>query len=714
MKSFYENTTQIDESIIIEKPTDQDLQELLGIISDDSDLALYFYKTNTNAGWLSVLNGAGEFDNLADSGITNDFLLRMKAHYLVEASKQQAKDVIDLILKIGVKDWFIQSILLDVLSQKPLEIVQEGTDLIKSHMGKEGHIEWYMAGERSAKFMIAIAEEHPDKAFEIAEVLLGIYKTDNEIIHFRNTKSKFGERDYEDFIFKYYRKLWESHPFKATKLLVDIFNNYLGKLESNDFDLTSGFRCSIERLDQVAVTSHKRIVKVIVQAICESGRVVIEKEPERTDELLDYLVSFKQIIFERIEMYLLRFVPKKTQKERIDAIIGNTKFLDDDYLYEYRLLLRDNFEDISDEAKKVFTNWVEGIEIKEEERKRINKWYAENKDNKEKPDFDKGLIIRKAKQLSLLREQFSELYGKYKSESGSTDKELELEPRISEIRTLSGKEGTPLSEDDMLKMEPIAVIDYICNTTKWVVDKKNEWRLHPPKEALSQVFEDVVKSRAEDYASLELKQLQRLEPVFLERYYNGICNSFREDGINEKDVLNVLVKSESIVTDNFESSDHEWTFRLILDIIEKIFNIEQLKKSLVPANSTLMWYIIEKLTSYDDKREDQSGERDPHQQSINCVAGKAFILVIRFGLFFRNLEEKDYNENWSNKMKSVITHVIDDVKAPKIRSVLGVHFPQLHWLEKELIEKETDKIFDIADDKMWKDIWGSYLSWSRA
>ncbi|MBN1971846.1 MAG: hypothetical protein JW870_20980, partial [Candidatus Delongbacteria bacterium] len=327
MKDFYKYKEQIDDLIKIATPTEQDLKKVLGIISDDNDLAVHFYRGNANPGWLNILNESGQFNRLADADITNDFLAKMKAFYLVKVSDNKPKEVVNLISGLNVKDWLIQGILLQSLLAKPLEVVDEGCELIQTFFKTAGHIDWYNHGERPAKFMIAIANDHPDKAFEIAELLLKIEQQDGENNYLDKTKTHFKDHDYEDLIFKHYKKLWEIYPFRATKLLIDVFNNYLNGLESDDIGLEQGFYYTIERLDQIESGYGERSVKNIIQGIYEAGKTVIEKQPERINELFGYLQSLNKPVFERIEMYLLRFVPGDGQIERVNTIIGSKKYL---------------------------------------------------------------------------------------------------------------------------------------------------------------------------------------------------------------------------------------------------------------------------------------------------------------------------------------------------------------------------------------------------
>lgn len=717
MKEFYKYTEQINELIKTEKPTEQDLKKLLGIIGDDNDLAIYFYRENTNGEWATLLNEAGEFNDLASQENVNQPLPRMKAHYLVEAAKQKPKEVVALISKIDVKDITIQGIFLKALLKKPLSVVEEGENIIKKYFEvRDRYTDWYMVGVSSAEFMTAIAEKYPDKAFEIAGVLLEIWKPEKKERFLDDTKTRFKEDDYEDLVFKHYKNLWELNSFRSAKLLIDIFNRYLEELPEDDYSLVKGFNVRIERLDKIRERFHREVVKIIVQGICEAGKAVIEKQPEKIDELLDYLESLKKVIFERIDLYLLRSVPAGTQKGRINSMISNKRFLDNSYWwYEYRLLLRDKFEDVSDEAKKAFIDWVDGLKIDKEEKESINSWYEEYKDRAEKPDFEKIINHRKAQQLFLVRQKFPKLYEKYQSKSGSSDEEIEPKPRIGEVRAISGMEGSPLDVGEMLKMEPPVVIEYILDPSKWVGDKTDAPPFHSPEEALAATFGKVVQQRVEDYIDLNINELMKLKPEFLRNYAIGIRDASNEKNIKDTDMPKVLNQLHYVVGEKKDDLEYQGYISNMLYFIGQLFDDKSLKKKIIKTNLNVIWEIIKALISYNDGGEiTEETYKKPHSACINCVPGRAFEFIIRFGLICKNADKKDYKKSWSSKIQAVLKNVINEVKDPRIRSALGVWFPQLHWLEEELIIENIDKIFDHSDDKEWNVTWGSYIKWARA
>ena len=176
----------------------------------------------------------------------------------------------------------------------------------------------------------------------------------------------------------------------------------------------------------------------------------------------------------------------------------------------------------------------------------------------------------------------------------------------------------------------------------------------------------------------------------------------------EETLVKILQRANYIIAEKKDNEDYEGVFQSIKYLMEGIFEDEELRKKLVKSEGELIWGIIETLSRYEDKRDETDRDEDPHQRSINCIAGEAFTLVVRFGLSYKNEDSKTYEKEWSGKIRSVLGYVVDNVKDARIRSVLGVWFPQLHWLEKKWVETNLDKIFNDGDDNAW-DVCGAHI-----
>jgi len=714
MNEFYKYAEKLDILKAIDKPTKRNLEALLEIIKVDSDLSIYFYENCQNGAWVTLLREAGEFEGLGAEDVTR--LGRLKAWYLYEVAEEEPKEVLDIILCSDTKDVLIKSRFLDVILKKPVEYVNEGTVIIKKYMDGRNYKHWHFVGEPSAKFMEAIAEVDVDKAFDVAKMLLEVWKREKKELLSKDIEAKFKAHEYKDLVFKYYKKMWEADGIRAEKQLAGIFDNYLKELGEDDYAVKSGFYIKLERLDQIEEKFKRDIIAIVVGGICEAGRTIIEKQADKVDELLDYLNGLDKPIFERILMYLLRFVPERTQKKRISSIIGNRKFLELPYWqYEYRLLLRDKYEDVDDEAIQVFKTWVEEQIVDEEEKKSISEWFEKHEKRKAtEKDFEQIENSRKARELYLVKEKFTDLYEKYKEKSGASDEELMPKPMVQTGRRIGPTEGSPVSEEDMVKMEPQGAVEYLADPSKWEIDKKKESFFHTPEEGLEGTFEKVVQQRVRDYAKLKTDELIKLKPIFLKRYFHGAWNALREKRIEEESLDSILGSAHQIVAWKSRNPDYEGVFRSIIYLVEGIFEDEEMLKKLIKAKGELIWGIIEPLVGYEDKSDFVDKNEDPHQRSINCVPGEAFTLVLRFGLSYKNEDSKTYEKEWSEKIRGVLDHVVDNVKDERIRCVLGVWFPQLHWLEKGWVETKLDNVFDIRDEKAWDVVWGTYMSWGRA
>jgi len=413
-------------------------------------------------------------------------------------------------------------------------------------------------------------------------------------------------------------------------------------------------------------------------------------------------------------MYILRFVPDGTQRERISSIIGNRKFLELPYWqYEYKLLLRDKYEDINEEAIKVFKTWVDEPVV--DDIKYFAEWFERAWGRKyTQEDLEKYESRIRASKLFLVREKFTELYEKYKGKSGASDEELMPKPMVRTGRRIGPTEGSPISEEEMLKMEPKGAIEYLSDPSRWEIDKKKESIFHTPEEGLEGTFEKVVQQRVNDYAELSAGEIIKLKPIFLKSYFHGAWNAQRERQIKEETLVKILQRANYVIIEKEDNQDYEGVFTSILYIADVIFDNEEIRKKLIKSEGELIWKTIEPLTKYKDKRYETDRDEYPHQKSINCVAGRAFTLIVRFGLSYKNEDRKTYEKEWSGKIRSVLDYVVENVKDERIRSVLGVWFPQLHWLEKIWTETNLDGIFNKSDDKAWDIVWGTYMSWGSA
>lgn len=715
MSEFYRNAKILDKLVALSNPTHKELDQLLDIISSDSELAIYYYGGNTNAEWLDLLKGADEFESLKDSEGEVDRSQELKASYLRNVAKKKPKEVFEVFTNIGKLHRFFRRSFLNALLDMSEDIAVKSVPDVLSYLKREEQHGWYSVGDGAAKLMVKLAEKYPNEAFTLAESLLEVWEQEKGGSGYRDIQSKFKAYEYQQLMFKYYNTLLNIDPYRATKLIVKTFETYLGEVQkSKDYEASSHFYISVERLDKIDRID-RDIIAVLISGICEAGKVVIEKQQGKIDELFDGLESRKRHIFDRIEMYLLKFVTDGTQQERISDIIRNEKYLETSgFEYEYRFLLRDKFEDVGQDARMVFENWVKAKNLTDDDKENIRDWFKNRKDrDATDKDFEKIENSDKAKALYLVKKQFPELYEKSRAKSMVSDEELAPEPRMSEARFVSPTEGSPICPEEMGKMKPMDALTYILDENRWQ-NKKHTSPFHTPQEGLEGALREDVQKRADDYAKLNMNELIKLKPEFLSRYFYGIENALREKGIENTNLVKVIEHASCVAREKEGKEEYRESFSAILSIVGGIFNDEDLKEVIAKTNSKLIWGIIEPLTKFDYNPDVFGGDdTNPLDECINSVQGKAFELVIRFGLIHKNDDIENYNEAWSIKIKSVLTYMVDKVETPKTTCVFGAWFPQLHWLEEEWICDNLEIILGNENDNMWNVVWGLYITRSR-
>ncbi len=720
MKSFYEKAEIIDALKSKVKPTIDDYKKLFVIIKSDNELTLRFYEANTNAAWIRLLKDAGVFAKLGGRDEEVGACQEAQARYLANVVKENPKSAEEVLeIFTGIKDLhrFVRGEFVNALLNMPDDTAVKGIRILLGYLRGREPKDWYFVCYRAAKLIVKLASEYPNEAFDIAGELLEVWVPEEEegkVIQ-KEIEAKFRAFEYENIIFKFYSKLWEADAIRATKLLIDIFNSYLEGLQKDkDYEVSSLMYIPMERLDQIGERVSRDIVASLVGGICEAGKAVIGSQAKSVEELLRLLQGFDKQIFRRIEMYLLRFVPapSDTETKRINEIISDKDYRETTgYKYEYKFLLRDKFNELTETVVQEYLQWVDSKEFDKEEKENISSWFEEWQNRKANDeDFEEILNLDKARELYLVKEVFPEEYKKYKVKSKKEEGEIAPKPMVGHTRWVDRAEGAPLSVEDMLKMQPNEVVGYIVDEDKWK-DKKSTSFFNTPEEALISAFGKVVQQQVERYIKLSPDDLLKLKPKFLTYYFDGIWIALREKEADSGSWENILETAKTIIEKKGQEEEFEYCFKNILSLIGR-----KLDQKTSKEHHKLIWSIIEPLTKYEynpNAIEMAEGKKDPYDECINCVQGKAFELAIRFGIGCKKELSDYYEKTLSKQIRDVFEFIANEDSLPKVVCVFGVWFVQLNWMEEDWVKENLDLMFNEKDKKRWDAVWGSYVTWGR-
>jgi len=706
MKKFYDNAKNLKLLSRLSSPTKDDLKKVLEIIRDDAELALYFYK-ELNSGWVELLDEAGEFGELREK--ETGMIGRYKAHYLKESAETKAEAVLSIIEKIEAQDNNIQGTLLRAIVEMPDETAIKGIGVVKKYLDGLENRQWNLTGDSSAELMIKLLANHPDKAFEIAETLLDAWVSDTKSFG-KDIVAKFSAGGYSELVLKYYSKVWDANPERAIGVLIKILGRCIEKLDpEKDASSYFGYGLAMKDLDTIDM-KHPDIKTVLVKSICKAGRVLVAKEPEKAGELLDRLEATKKVIFLRIAMYLLRFVKPGTEKERICRFVGNKEYFKsyNAYWNEHRWLLNDKFDDVSNENKKAFLEWVDEDKYDEELRQRITE---ENKSKSAaEPDFKTWENHAKAEELYLVRERFKDKYERYKNASGAkNDNELAPRKNVGEARMISPMEGTPLNAEDMAKMTCEEVLDYILKPTNYEIENLVNGR-RTAKAALASTFGNDVKMRYKKYLKCDVNKCKKLPPAFLTSYFNEMDYVVREGSFNKNEWELLISFAYLVVEEKHAEQKYRNCFLGILFVLRDGFGRGKSRLELDESTAKKFLAILKKLVYFPVEKIDDEYERDPVQLQTSHVVGEALELTVLLGVRCKN----NFSEYWEKELKDEIRgcwkYTLDNIREPGINCVFGLEFSRIHWLDTEWVGKNLESIFD---DKLWDEIWGTYTSWGR-
>jgi hypothetical protein len=716
MKSYYENVIILEKLRELSKPTKTDFNKVHKIIKDDDELTLFFYDA-LNPGWVELLDNSGEFDGLKqrDTGMIGKY----KAHYLKQSAMSKAESVLEIIEKMEATDINIQGVLVKAIKAMPAEMAAKGVSVLLQYIdGKENKF-WYSIGAPAGELMVKLVTSYPDKAFEIAETLLDAWVSE-EKAYGRDIVAKFPDRDYQELIMEYYDKVWNANPEQAIRILITILNRCIEDLDKEtkgeqryDASISFGYSLELGDLNEIDM-QHPSIKTLLVKGICEAGKVLIDKEPEKISKLLDLLEGTNRVIFQRIAMYLLRFVKPGTEKERIDRYIGNEEYFKEynPCWHEHRRLLNDKFDDVSEDVKKAFLEWVEEDKYSKETREEITE-RCKNEDGSE-PDFEKLENHAKAEELYLVREKFKDEYDRYKDAAGvKNDSSLAPRKMVSEARFVSPTEGAPLTSEKMQEMTPEQVLAYVSNPDNYKEDKnKNAW--DSPSSALAATLREDAKKRSKEYLICDLKKLTSIPEKFLSELLYGIEDAIRDGSFVKENWARFLELSYILTEQKGNTREYERCYRAIVAGLRGSFsereNSIELDKEMARQFSQILAALVRFPTGDMNVYMEEYHQKDPVQLMCVIVAGEALGVTVSLGIACK----KRFPDYWENELRQHIRDcwdfALNEIREPGVNCVFGLDFRRIHWLDEEWVKKKIGLMF--VDD-LWNEVWGTYTSWGR-
>jgi hypothetical protein len=96
---------------------------------------------------------------------------------------------------------------------------------------------------------------------------------------------------------------------------------------------------------------------------------------------------------------------------------------------------------------------------------------------------------------------------------------------------------------------------------------------------------------------------------------------------------------------------------------------------------------------------------------LNSSKGKVFMAAISYSLRYARLYCRDREDRWKETIKSEFTERLDKTREPDLEfsTVIGWHLPNLHYLDKQWIVSNFNRIFDLESEKHWEAAFIGYI-----
>jgi len=721
--SFFEKAALLDGLKRVKQPSTDEIGALLVLIRNDETLACYFYEENEygkapEAGWVRVLREAGQFGGLDEVGegkeVSNvDWLM---AKYLSRAAGEAPEEVFSVISTVEPKNELVQSFLIEAIGNMPDEWAERGYPVIKGWIGTKKPFVWYWAGEASAKLMCRLLDVNMDVAFKIAGLLLEVWYekgSKERTLSLTKMRARFEEREYAELVLKYYEEFWKRHPYRAGMMLVNTFAKGLDEVNEGEDGEASERLYGVENIENLGEPTdvERNYEAIIVEGICRAGKEIIEKEEEKVEEFLQNLRSRQRAIFNRIEMYLLRFVTSKKYEGRVNEIIGNREYFDrGKFKYEYNLLLKEKADVLSEEVKERYVEWINGLKV--EDLDNFRDWFLKTRKREySKEELEQYESGNKARKLYLVRDVFPKLYEEHKKKSGWTDADLMPLPMVGEVRVISESEseGSPKTKEEMLEMSVGDVLEFVRDPENYKEPEDGGYRAHSVASALAYTLQQVISERTVDYVRAEPDDVLKLGGDFVTRYFNGIWDGLREKKLEGFPWDKFLTLAKRVIAEYRDDSEGRSIFPAVIWCIQRSFGDGPNSLKYTEGDIDSVYEIVSSLLELKEEK-DESYTDDPVQIRCNSFTGEAVMTSLSLGIVCKRDYSEKYTRDFREKVRRVFDRVLDDIRTSWTVCTFGSDLARFYWLDPEWVE---ERIEDILCDDLWDVVWKTYLIWGR-
>ena len=685
--------------------------------SGGANYAYFFNKINT-PDWIEPLREKGLFKN--PPSVTSEGAADWwpESRYLVRMAGKDPKQVLGVIEGIPATDnFYVRTDIIQTALNMPADCASQLAGKVKMYM----HDKFARVyAEELCELVVHLLKGGEIKAgIDVAKEILDVEAVNQS--KFRNVQGRVDGWRYLKAVEGFVPAFCEFTGIEGLKLFRDLLIKAIRLDKRSEAESREDYLYISQKRIEVDVYPDMDVRRALVKGLRELCKGVIEINRSVAKEVVARLQGQPYVVFDRIEMFLLRVFPEG-QEKRIEEILSDRGYYNNHSARtEYHELLKRNFGSMGTKAQERYLEYVA-------ERPNVNeekvKWKRFLGREITEEDVLKHWRYEKLQRLEGLSDVLPE---QWKGEYDSLVEEFG-EPKRPGEQAVSASWGrgheSPISAEELETKSVEEIIEYLRT---WEAPDEWEWGKVCPSGLADEVAK-VIEKRFEEFCD-NATQFIDLEATYVRTFLRVVETKCREGLLFSWEPileLSIWVANQPLELLPFtEGRDNDWSGAQ--DAVEGLIELGVTRdKDGIPFEyRKLVWECIEPITRSPDptpEREEQSRKDnanfEPNNLAINSTRGRALEGVVQYGWWAKNnLSEGNVtldNFEGIEEVRTVFEEHLDVEKEPllAIRAIYGHWFPQLMVLGKKWAEEKTDIIFPSTNKNMNDFMcaaWDSYI-----
>jgi len=739
---FLKIIVKIDQLILLQNPTINDVKKLNETIPKNVVTYQYFFSKLPSYNWIKPLKAHRMFQHPPNPIQHNGGYINPpwpESQYLARMAKLAAEIVLNTILEIPETDNIrIHVDFVDAACAMPAYLSAKWTEKEIEWIKQQQEVSFLLPQKYEQLISHLVKGGQENVALKLIATLLSLFpdptrnseKTGDSMYDISTgpkPKSRLDDWEYEEIIKKTIPDLIQVRGKDVFQLLIKLlsdaikFSQYEREAQIQE-DNSFLWRQSIE--DREENFPHE-LRDILVSAVRDTAINLINTDEQ---DILELVESESFSIFKRIGLYLRQIFLELDFEGTAKRLI-NPEFFDNyHFQHEYFHLLQKQYPKLPHDVQQKYLSLVEtGKDLQEW----IESKESESGRKPAKNEIDREVRRWRYRKLipiqDYLDQKWKQEFNKFKDEFGE---QAHLDFPVYIGPTFIGP-TSPKSSEELLSMDVFDVVEYLRS---W---QPSDRRMDASPEGLGRALTLAVATEPEKF-SLVAEHFQKLDPTYVRALFSGFREANqKQQAFNWEPVLklaNWVVNQPREIPDRKSEygeldSGWGWTRKNIASLLWQDFKTNETQ---IPFNyRKLAWNVLEPLTkdpepTPEHEKQYSGSNMDPATLSINTIRGTALHAVVQYALWIRENQKPEGEDEESfefsftqiPEVKQVLEFHLVPENDPSfaIRAVYGQWFPWLALLDLDWTTQNVKKIFpdDISQTQHWQAAWDAYIRFCSA